>query len=76
MEERASRGASKEEILQWWREHLRSFSGNHLEIIEKPIEKNINGQLDIKLGQFTDEELNVYNLLKLCTMNVNRPNKK
>ena len=32
--------------------------GNLPEISDKPIQKIINGQLDIQLGQLTEEELN------------------
>ena len=37
--------------------HFKNLLGNPPEITDKPAEKIINSQLNIKLGQFMDEEL-------------------
>ena len=49
--------ASEQEKLQKSKEHCKNLLGNSPEIIDKPTENNINSQLDIKLGRFTEEEL-------------------
>ena len=49
--------ANQEERHQEWKEHFKNLLGNPPEVPDKPTEKIINGQLDIKLGQFTDKEL-------------------
>ena len=36
---------------------LQELAWNHPEITYKPIQKIINSQLDIRLGQFTEEEV-------------------
>ena len=41
-----------------WKEHFKNLLGKSLKVTDKPITKIINNQLDIKLGQFTQEELN------------------
>ena len=47
----------QEERLLKWNEHLKNLHRNCPEITAKPIQKFINCQLDIKLGQFSEEEL-------------------
>ena len=42
---------------QKWKEHFRNLFGNPLEITNKLQKKNFYSQLDIKLGQFTKEEI-------------------
>ena len=42
-----------------WKENFKNLFGNYPNIKDKPSLKVINNQLDIKLGQFTQEELNV-----------------
>ena len=36
-----------------WKEHFKNLLGNSPEVTDKPIQKIINYQLDIKLGLFT-----------------------
>ena len=42
-----------------WKEHFKNLLGNSTKVTDKSITKIINNQLDIKLGQFTQAELNV-----------------
>ena len=42
-----------------WKEHFKNWLGNPPKVIDKPIKKINNNQLDIKLGQFTQEELDL-----------------
>ena len=42
-----------------WKEHFKNLLGKSPKITNKPIRKIINNQLDIKLGQFMQEELDV-----------------
>ena len=42
-----------------WKEHFKNLLGNSSKVTDKYITKIINRQIDIKLGQFTKEELNV-----------------
>ena len=39
------------------KEHFKNLLGNSTKVNVKHISKAINSQLDIKLGQFTEEEL-------------------
>ena len=41
------------------KEHFMNLLGKSPKVMDKPIMKIINNELDIKLGQFTQEELNV-----------------
>ena len=38
-----------------WKEHFKNLLEKSLKVTDKPITKIINYQLDIKLGQFTQE---------------------
>ena len=49
--------ACQEEILMKWKEHFKNLIRNPLEISYKPIQKIVNSQQDIKLGQLMEEEL-------------------
>ena len=51
------KAASQEEILQKWTEHFKNLLENSPEITDKIITKIINRQLDNKLGEFTEKEL-------------------
>ena len=51
------KAASQEQIHQKWKEHFKNLLGNPREITEKHIQKIINGQLDIEIWQFMEEEL-------------------
>ena len=49
--------ANQEERIQTWKEYFKNLLGKSPKVMDKPIMKIINDQLDIKLGQFTQEEL-------------------
>ena len=53
------KAACQEKRLQKWKEHFINLLGNPPEITDEPIQKIINGQWDVKLGQITKEELDV-----------------
>ena len=52
------KAASKEEQLQILKEHFKNLLENFPKVNDKPLTKIINSHLDIKLRQFTKEELN------------------
>ena len=41
------------------KEHFKNLFGNSFKITDKPIKKIIYSKLDIKLGQFMEEELDI-----------------
>ena len=41
-----------------WKKHFKNLLGNFPKVTNKPITKIINSQQEVKLGQFTQEELN------------------
>ena len=49
--------AAQEERIQKWKEHFKNQFGNSPKVNDKLIQKIINRQLDIKLGQFTEGKL-------------------
>ena len=49
---------SQQERIQLWKEHFKNLLGNPLKVTHDPIMRVISKQSDIKLGQFTQEELN------------------
>ena len=49
------KAANQKEQLHIWKEHFMNLLGNSPKITDKLIPKIINGQLDIKLEQFTQE---------------------
>ena len=49
---------SHEERIQLWKQHFENLLGNHPKVTHETITRIISKQLDIKLGQFTQEELN------------------
>ena len=51
------KATSQEERLQKWKENFKNLLENLPKITDKPTEKIINWQLDIKLGQFAEKEL-------------------
>ena len=53
------KAARQKEQTQMWKEHFKNLPGNSPKVTDKPFTKIINCQLDIKLGQFTEEEINV-----------------
>ena len=42
-----------------WKEHFKNLLQKSPKVTDKPIIKIVNNQFDIKLGQFTQEELDV-----------------
>ena len=50
--------ASKEERIHIWEKHFQNLLGKFFKVTDKPITK-INYQRDIKLGQFTQGELDI-----------------
>ena len=56
---RAKLKAGSQEWIQMWKEYFKNLLGNSFKVTDKPITKIINNQLDIKLGQFAQEEFNV-----------------
>ena len=53
------KAASQEERIHLWKEHFKNLLEKSPKVTDKPITKIINNQLDIKLGQFTQKELDV-----------------
>ena len=51
------RATNQEERIHTWKEHFKNLLGKSPEVID--VTKIINNQLDIKLGQFKQEELHV-----------------
>ena len=49
---------SQQERIQLWKQHFENLLGNPLKVTYEPITRIISKQLDIKLGLFTQEELN------------------
>ena len=52
------KAANQEEQIQKWKEHFKNLLGKSPKA-DKPITNIINFQVDIKLGQFTEEEFDV-----------------
>ena len=52
------KATSQEEQIHQWKKHFENLLGKPLKVMYEPIMKIISNQLDIKLGQFTQEELN------------------
>ena len=53
------KAVNQEESHQKWKEHFKNLLGNSFKVSNKPINKIIYSQLDIKLGHFMVEELDV-----------------
>ena len=49
------KATSQEEQIQWWKQHFENLLGNPPKVTHEPITRIISKQLDIKLGQFTQE---------------------
>ena len=49
---------SQQERIQLWKQHFENLLGNPQKVTHEPITRIISKQLDIKLGQFIQEELN------------------
>ena len=67
------KAASQEDRIQKWKEHFKNLLGNFRKVTDKPIKK-VNSQLDIKLGQFMEEELNIV-LTKIKSRKATGPDK-
>ena len=50
------KATSQEERIYLWKQHFENLLGNFPKVTHEPIMKIISNQLDIKLGQFTQEE--------------------
>ena len=50
---------SKEERIHLQKEHFKKLLGKSSKVTDEPITEIINNQLDMKLGQFTQEDLDV-----------------
>ena len=50
---------NQEELILTWKEHFKNLLGKSPKVTNKPFTKIINNQLDIKLGLFMQEELDV-----------------
>ena len=53
------KAASQEERIHLWKQHFENLIGKPPKVKDEPIAKMFNDQLDIRLGQFTQEELNL-----------------
>ena len=51
------KAANQQEIIKLWKQHFENLLGNPPKITHEPITRIISKQLDIKLKQFTQEEL-------------------
>ena len=53
------KAANQQERIKLWKQHFENLQGNPPKVMHKPITRIIRKQLDIKLGPFTKEELNL-----------------
>ena len=51
------KAANQQERIKLWQQHFENLLGNPPKVTHEPITRMINKQLDIKLGPFTQEEL-------------------
>ena len=51
------KAANQQERIKLWKQHFENLLGNPLKITHEPITRIISKQLDLKLGLFTQEEL-------------------
>ena len=51
------KAANQQERIKLWKQHFENLLGNPPKITQEPITRIISKQLDIKLGPFTQEEL-------------------
>ena len=51
------KAANQQERIKLWKQHFENLLGNPPKVIHEPITRIISKQLDIKLGPFTQEEL-------------------
>ena len=53
------KAASQEEQIHLWKQHFKNLLGKFHKVTDEPITKIICYPLDMKLGQFTQEELTI-----------------
>ena len=53
------KAASQEERILMWKQHFENLLGKPPKLTDETITKIISNQLDIKLGQFTQEKLDL-----------------
>ena len=53
------KAANQQERIKLWKQHFENLLGNPPKVMHEPITRIISKQLDIKLGPFTKEELNL-----------------
>ena len=51
------KAANQQERIKLWKQHIENLLGNQPKVTHEPITRIISKQLDIKLGPFTQEEL-------------------
>ena len=51
------KAANQQERIKLWKQHFENLLGNPPKITHEPITRKISKQLDIKLGPFTQEEI-------------------
>ena len=51
------KAANQQERIKLWKQHFENLQGNQPKVTHEPITRIISKQLDIKLGPFTQEEL-------------------
>ena len=51
------KAANQQERIKQWTQHFENLLGNPLKVMHEQIARIISKQLDIKLGPFTQEEL-------------------
>ena len=54
------KAANQQERIKLWKQHFENLLGNPLKITHEPITRIISKKLDIKLGPFTQEELDSF----------------
>ena len=52
------KAANQRERIKLWKQHFENLPGNPPKVTHEPITRIISKQLDIKIGPFTQEELN------------------
>ena len=53
------KATSQQDRIQLWKQHFKNLLGNPPEVTHEPFTRIISKQLDIKLGLFTQQELNL-----------------
>ena len=69
------KAANQQERIKLWKKHFENLLGNPTKITHEPITRIISKQLDIKLGPFTQEELDsvLRKIKKSCRAGRNSP---